>query len=248
MKSSKAKKIKGSTDANAMPVAVEVVPVGYSYTEPTSNDPAERIKYHLSQAHVAANVAMRHIIEAGWELAKQKQFLGYGQWTAWCEQNIQISNDTADRYIQVFRKTVGAQRAQQSIGLEAKLLKKELDAATVGMEEKTVRQAMLELGVIKPTPGHGGAREGAGRKSKGDAEVAAELKAIAKSEPVLWASAKGSLDNLVQLDAKRDVFHRLSGDHLATVSELLADLSKKAADALASRLGAVGTPRPTDND
>lgn len=234
MKSSKAKTIKGSTDA--MPVVAEVVPVGYSYTEPTSNDPAERIKHHLSHARVAANVAMRHIIEAGWELAKQKQFLGYGEWVAWCEHNIQISRQTADKYIDAFRKTVGAQRAQQAIGLEAKLLKKELDAATVGMEEKTVRQAMIEIGVIKPTPGHGGAREGAGRKLKDAAEVAAELKAVAENEAVIWASAKGSLDNLVQLDSKRDMFHRLSGDHLATVANLLADLSKKAADALAQRL------------
>ena len=238
MKSSKAKKIKGSTDANAMPVVAEVVPVGYSYTEPTSNDPAERIKYHLSQAHVAASVAMRHIIEAGWELAKQKRVLGFGQWNAWCQEKLDISRFTADKYIATFHRTVGVERALQSVSLEAKLLKKELDAATVGMEEKTVRQAMIELGVIKAAKSWGGSREGAGRKPKGEAEVAAELKAVAKNEAVIWASAKGALDNLVQLDAKRDMFHRLSGEHLATVSELLADLSKKAADALASRLSA----------
>lgn len=238
MKSSKAKKIKGSTDANTTPVVAEVVPVGYSYTEPTSNDPAERIKYHLSQARVAANVAMRHIIEAGWELAKQKQFLGYGQWVAWCEQNIQISNDTADRYIQVFRKTVGAQRAQQSVGLEAKLLKKELDAATVGMEEKTVRQAMLELGVIKPTPGHGGAREGAGRKPKDEAATVGEkLDEIANNETLLWQALKGALDTLVKMDAEKDIWNRLKDDHLATAVGILADVAKKSSNTMMKRIG-----------
>lgn len=238
MKSSKTKKFKGSTDANATPVVAEVVPVGYSYTEPTSNDPAERIKYHLSQARVAANVAMRHIIEAGWELAKQKQFLGYGQWVAWCEQNIQISRQTADKYIDAFRKTVGAQRAKQSVGLEAKLLKKELDAATVGMEEKTVRQAMLELGVIKPTPGYGGAREGAGRKPKSEeATVGEKLDEIANNETLLWQALKGALDTLVKMDSEKDVWNRLKDDHLATAVGILADVAKKSSNTMMKRIG-----------
>ena len=238
MKSSKAKKSKGSTDANAMPVVAEVVPVGYSYTEPTSNDPAERIKYHLSQARVAANVAMRHIIEAGWELAKQKQFLGYGQWEAWCEQNIQISRQTADKYIDAFRKTVGAQRAQQSIGLEAKLLKKELDAATVGMEEKTVRQAMLELGVIKPTSGHGGAREGAGRKPKSEAEVTAEK---AASEAYIRAelSAEEGRDLVQKLAGwalgADDGFGALSDGELARVVKTLKQVLARAEEIQSAR-------------
>lgn len=236
MKSSKAKKIKGSTDANAMPVVAEIVPVGYSYTEPTSNDPAERIKYHLSQARVAANVAMRHIIEAGWELAKQKQFLGYGQWVAWCEQNIKISRQTADKYIDTFRKTVGAQRAQQSVGLEAKLLKKELDAATVGMEEKTVRQAMLELGVIKPTPGHGGAREGAGRKPKDEAaDEAAALDEIANSPALLIAAIREPIATVYKAWRERDVFARIDMSDLAVVAASLNELATAATSALKAR-------------
>ena len=236
MKSSKAKKSKGSTDANAMPVVAEVVPVGYSYTEPTSNDPAERIKYHLSQARVAANVAMRHIIEAGWELAKQKQFLGYGQWTAWCEQNIEISQKTADKYIDTFRKTVGAQRAQQSIGLEAKLLKKELDAATVGMEEKTVRQAMIEIGVIKPNPDHGGKREGAGRPKKDEAaDISAELDEVANSPALLIAAIREPISTVYKAWRERDVFARIDMEDLALVTASLNELATAATSALKAR-------------
>ena len=176
-------------------ITPEVIPNAWDFEEPVFEDAAERIRFHLSRARVSAVTALKHIIEAGWELAKQKRVLGYGQWRSWCEEKLDISQDSADRYIMAFQRTVGAARAAQSIGLDAKLLKKELDAATSGMEEKTVRQAMIEIGVIKANPAHGGKREGAGRKAK-DADVAAELKAVAKMEPVLWASAKEALDAL----------------------------------------------------
>ena len=52
----------------------------------------------------------------------------------------------------------------------------------------------------------------------------------------MWASAKGALDTLVQLDAKRDVFRRLSNEHLAQVAGILADLAKDAGEMLKQRL------------
>ena len=236
MKSSKVKKSNGSTDAT--PVVAEVVPAVYSYEEQTSNDPAERIKYHLSQAHVAASVAMRHIIEAGWELAKQKRLLGYGQWRAWCEEKLDISHDSADRYIATFQRTVGVERAQQSVSLEAKLLKKELDAATAGMEEKTVRQAMIELGVIKAAKSWGGSREGAGRKAKSESETVAEkLEAIAQNETLLWSALKGALDTLVKMDAEKDIWNRLDDNHLATAVGILAEVAKKSSETMMNRIG-----------
>lgn len=216
-------------------VAPEVVPSMYVPAEPDSIDAAERIRFHIHEAQAHGRCAIAHIIEAGWELAQQKHLMGYGQWSAWCEKKLSVSKDTADRYIAAFRKTVGALRASQRIPLEKKLLKKELEAATVGMEEKTARQAMIEMGIVKPTEGHGGRREGAGRPKK-DADVAAELKAVAKMELVLWASAKGALDALRKLDAEKDFMRRLSDEHLATVSTLLADLAKKAAELLTGRM------------
>lgn len=210
---------------------VEVLP---ALVEPDYADAAERIRFHLSRARVAADVALKHIIEAGWELAKQKQILGYGQWSAWCKEKLCISQDSADRYIATFQKTVGAARAEQSISLDKKLLKKELDAATEGLEEKTVRQAMIEIGVIRRPDGWGGKREDAGRKPK---DVAEELKKVAENETIIWAASKGALDTLVRLDAERDLFHRLTDEHLATVAGLLADLSKKANKSLKGRVG-----------
>ena len=213
----------------------EVLPSMYEVSAPDYTDAAERIRYHIHEATAHGRAALGHIIEAGQELYIQKQRIGYGQWGVWCEKKISVSQRTADKYIATFMKTVGTLRLDQKIPLEKQILKKELEATTVGMEEKTARQAMIEIGVIKPNAGHGGFREGAGRKPK-DADVASELEAVATMEPVLWASSKGALDTLRRLDVEKDFMHRLSDEHLATVSELLAELAKKAGELLANRL------------
>ena len=225
-------------------ITPEVVAPLDNIDEPDYNTPGERIRYHVGMAQHHGRLALAHLILAGWELSKQKQAIGYGGWVEWCDKNLQISRFTADRYIQFYQKTVGDARNAAAIPLAKKPTLKELSAATVGMEQKSATRAMIDLDIIKRPKGWGGEREGAGRKPKGDAEVAAELKAIAKNEAVIWASAKGSLDNLVQLNAKRDVFHRLSDEHLATVSGLLADLAGAAAKALEKRLGAAGDGTP----
>lgn len=219
----------------------EVMPPLGDIEEPDYNTPGDRINYHVGMAQHHGRKALAHLIIAGWELSKQKQAIGYGGWVEWCDKNLQISRITADRYIQFFTRTVGAMRTAAEIPISKKPTVTELSAATVGMEDKSATRAMIDLGIVKRIKNEdgnswGGPGRNQGRKPKGDAEVAAELKAVAENEAVIWASAKGSLDNLVQLDSKRDMFHRLSGDHLATVANLLADLSKMAADALAQRL------------
>ena len=165
----------------ATPTVVEPLPV---FEECQSDNAAERVRFHLSQARVAGRVALAHIIEAGRELAIQKQLLGYGQWAEWCENNLEIAQRTADRYVETFQRTVGAARIEQGVSLDKKILKKELEAATVGMEEKTVRQAMIEIGVIKPAGSWGGARAGAGRKA---ASEPLPQTSAAENAKAIWA-------------------------------------------------------------
>ena len=217
-------------------VEPEVMHDMYAPAEPVSADAAERIRFHIHEAQAHGRCAIAHIIEAGWELALQKQMLGYGQWASWCEQKLSIARPTADRYIAAFQRTVGAFRASQRIPLDKKLLKKELEAATVGMEEKTARQAMIEMGIVKPTAGHGGKREGAGHPKK-DNSVEAQLDEIAKNEMLIWQSLKGALDTLVRLDAESDAWRRLSDDHLSHAVSILADVAKKSSETLMSRMG-----------
>jgi len=227
----------------AKPVEPEVMPSLGEIEKPDYTKPAECINFHLGMAQHHGRVAIAHLIVAGQELAKQKQVLGYGGWNEFCAKELSVDRTTADRYVKFFYKVI-VERRTAGVPFDKRVTNKELAEATVGMEGKSATRAMVDLGIIKRPNGWGGAARGQGRKPKGDAEVAAELKAIAENESVLWAAAKGAIDNLVQLDSGRDVFHRLSDEHLATASGLLADLAGAAAKALEKRLGAAGDGTP----
>ena len=217
----------------AEPVVVEPLPV---FEECKSKDAAERVRFHLSQARVAGRVALAHIIEAGRELALQKQLLGYGQWRAWCNDSLDISHDTADRYIATFQKTVGAARLEQGVALDKKILKKELEAATIGMEEKTVRQAMIEIGVIKSHASWGGKRDGAGRKAKdAAADEAAALDEVANSPALLIAAIREPISTVYKAWRERDVFAKIDMSDLALVTASLQELATAATAALKAR-------------
>ena len=217
----------------AEPVVVEPLPV---FEECRSGDAAERVRFHLDEAKKHGRCAIAHIIEAGRELALQKQLLGYGQWSAWCDQNLDIAQKTADRYIETFQKTIGAARLEQGVALDKKILKKELEAATVGMEEKTVRQAMIEIGVIKPNPAHGGKREGAGRPKKDEAaDISAELDEVANSPALLIAAIREPISTVYKAWRERDVFARIEMSDLALVTASLQDLATAATAALKAR-------------
>lgn len=212
--------------------AVETVEVE---AEIAGGTPAERINTYVREAQRHGRIALEYLVKAGWELLIQKQSIGHGGWLAWCKNNLCISNDTADRYIQFYQRTLGDKRSEARIAITREPTKKELADATAGMEYKTATQAMVDMGIVKRPAAWGGAGRGQGRKPK-DADVASELEAVATMEPVLWASSKGALDTLRRLDVEKDFMHRLSDEHLATVSELLSDLAKKAGELLANRL------------
>ena len=200
--------------------------------------PGQRINFLHRLSVASGKLSIAAGIMAGWELTRAKAKCDHGQWLAWLDANTDISPMTATRYMSVYSMTVGAARAAlpEPVAPDVAPTPAELNEAAANVDAPTLNGLYKQLRILKGNPDHGGRRENAGRKSKDDAAVAAELKAVAEHESVIWASAKGSLDNLVQLDAGRDMFHRLSGDHLATVAGLLADLSKKAAAALEQRL------------
>ena len=217
----------------AEPVVVEPLPV---FEECKSSDAAERVRFHLDEAKKHGRCAIAHIIEAGRELALQKQLLGYGQWATWCDNNLEITQRTADKYIETFQRTVGAARLEQGVGVDKKILKKELEAATVGMEEKTVRQAMIEIGVIKQHSAWGGKRDGAGRKAKDDAaDEAAALDEVANSPALLIAAIREPISTVYKAWRERDVFARIDMSDLAVVTASLNELAAAATAALKAR-------------
>ena len=204
--------------------------------------PGERINFLHRLSVASGKLSIAAGIMAGWELIRAKAKCDHGQWLAWLAANTDITPRTAQNYMSVYSMTVGAARAAlpEPIAQDVTPSPAELNEAAANVDVPTLNGLYKQLKILKGNPDHGGARENAGRKAKGAAEVAAELKAVVENESVIWAAAKGALDTLTRLDSERGVFQRLSGDHLATVAGLLADLSKKAAAALEQRLSSMG--------
>ena len=188
-------------------------------------------------------------ILAGWVLTVARSTCAHGQWIGWLEKNVNFDRRTAtnynvsfgtrtaQNYMSLYAQTLGAARAtaRRPIALSVEPTAEELEAAAHDVDGKALSALYKSTRLVATSENWGGAGRGQGRKAK-NADVAEALKAVAANESVLWASAKGALDTLVQLDVQRDIFHRLSNDHLATVSGILADLADKAAKALEQRL------------
>lgn len=124
---------------------------------------AERVRKHLASSSLFGRLSLAHAITAGWLLYTQKIHTRYGLWQAWCRDELGVSQKTADRYIGLFAATVGAAREKDGIPFENPVGERELEFATYGMEDKSATGAMVELGIVRRNPDHGGAREGAGR-------------------------------------------------------------------------------------
>lgn len=125
--------------------------------------PEDRVRHHLEKARAHGRICLAHLIAAGWELYIVKSRMRHGEWGAWCRDCLRFSKDTADRYIEFFRRTVGAARDADGLPLADCVTQRELDFATADMEDKSATQMMIELGIVRRNPNHGGAREGAGR-------------------------------------------------------------------------------------
>ena len=199
--------------------------------------PGQRINFLHRLSVASGKLSIAAGIMAGWELHRAKANCDHGHWLAWLAANTEISPRTAQNYMTVYSATIGAARAAlpEPISPDVQPSLAELNEAATNVDAPTLNGLYKQLKILKANAEHGGKREGAGRKPKGD-EVAARLDEVAHMEPLLWASAKGALDTLVKLDAEKDFMHRLTDEHLATVSELLAELSKKASELLMERI------------
>ena len=201
--------------------------------------PGQRINFLHKLSVASGKLSICAGIMAGWELSRAKGKCEHGQWLKWLAANTELSPTTASRYMDVYRATLGDARAAlpEPISADVAPTPAELNEAAANVDAPTLNGLYSQLKILKHNDDHGGKREGAGRKPKGEADdVSAQLDAVTKMEPVLWASAKGALDTLVKLDAEKDFMRRLSDEHLATVSELLSGLAKKASKLLVGRV------------
>ena len=195
---------------------------------------AERIRRHLAAADILGRISLAHAVAAGWELACQKAQIGWGGWERWCRQELGFSKDSAERYIGLFRKTVGAAREAIGIADESPLTRDEVEKATAAVDATTATGAMVELGIVRRNPDHGGRREGAGRKPKDPAAEA--VAAAADDDPDLnWAECGGHLKALHDFAVGEDGFGKLADDDLETAVVMLGEIEARAKALLKAR-------------
>ena len=203
-------------------------------------DNAELIRWHLGLSVQMGRMSLAHAIFAGWLLERQKTQLGYGKWESWCKTELGFSKDTADRYIALYKKTVGAARTPAGIGSGQVVGAEELDAATEAVDASTATGAMIELGIIKRAKDCGGDRRKQAAKNgkvvgRPPKNLAKEVEEAAKDPDLSWAEVKDYLNDLREFGIENDGFGNLADDDLETVVVKLAELSRRAGDILAAR-------------
>lgn len=196
---------------------------------------AARINHWHEVAKQSSEMAIAAALNAGLELfkAKLEHPVNFVQWI---ESNCDFGKSTAYRYLSLIQQAISADKLPKIANGSDKMRQDAIAEYAVETDSKSLTELYCDLGIIKKTPSKmGGKREGAGRKRKDD-KVAAELDAIVKSESGNWAVAKSALDSLSRLDAEKDFLRILSTEHLVELTDLLSDLSKKAAKILSRRL------------
>lgn len=150
-----------------MNTETELAPIPAPPAELACMSAAERINLHYRLANDNWKAALEHALLCGWELACQKNRVGWGGWRKWVKENLDFSKDTADRLIGFYEAKIGAERKRIGLALENDISPKEFESACGGTEVKSVTAAMIESGVLKShSDNWGGDRPGAGRPSK----------------------------------------------------------------------------------
>lgn len=196
---------------------------------------AARINHWHEVAKQSSEMAVAAAINAGIELFKAK-IDHPGNFVQWIDSNCTFGKATAYRYLNLVSQAISADELPKLANGSDKERQAAVEEYAAETDSKSLTELYCELGIIKKTPSKmGGKRDGAGRKRK-DEDVGVELDAIAKSESGNWAVAKSALDSLSRLDAEKDFLRILSTEHLVELTDLLSDLSKKAAKILSRRL------------
>ena len=221
------------TESNEKMTALTVMP---KMPVVKGKTPGERINFLHNLSIETGKVSIAAAIYAGWELTKVKQACPFGSWLAWLRSHTILSRPTADRYMGVYAATIGAARAsaEEPIALEVQPSGEELCEASANVEAKSLTGLYSQLKLLKRPEGHGGKREGAGRKPKKE-DVAAKLDEVLESEVATWAIVKAAIDELVRADVEEKL-QRLSDVHLAEMIQELNRIVVAAQDIISLRM------------
>lgn len=201
-----------------------------------SMEAAARINHWHEVAKQSSEMAIAAALNAGLELFKAK-IDHPGTFEKWIEANCNFSRVTAYRYLTLVQQAMSADELPKIANGSDKMRQAAIEEYAAETDSKSLTELYCDLGIIKKTPSKmGGKREGAGRKRKTDADVAAQLEEIAQSEALNWGAVKTALESLFKLQEEKDVWNRLTDKHLAAAVKTLTDLQSAAAEALKARM------------
>lgn len=204
-----------------------------------------------AMARKHASDAVRLALGTGALLLEVKSRLPHGAFLAWLSTSCgSVSQSTAYKYMALAEAAQRECRAiEEDVGSPDRLIVESSDGSTgdggrsdgttgdvMSIDERSLSQLYLDYGIVRRPQKWGGSRPNSGRPPKGSPTVEEELDEIANAEGLLWAQARDAIGTLSRLDGEKDVFRRLDGEHLAAAAGTLADLSRKAGEALKSRL------------
>ena len=220
----------GPAEVTALAVRVEDLPM-------PEGSPAEQANaLHREFLKSAKTTAVR-AVQCGWVLSNVRASCGHGAWQHWVAENLEFAERTAYNYIAAYEKTVGAARAgmRRPVPLSVEPTMEEIESACSHVAEQPMTDLYRATGLVERRAGWGGAGRGQGRKPRDAASAAAELDEIANNPALLYAAAKGPLDELWKLHRKRNLFARLGDEELTQVVGVLQPLYKYAAGILKDR-------------
>jgi hypothetical protein len=195
---------------------------------------AARINHWHTIVKQAGEMAIAAALNAGLELFKAK-IDHPGTFEKWIEANCDFSRRTAYKYLALVQQALSADELPKIANGSDKMRQTAIEDYASRTNAKSLMDLYCDFGIVK-RPDWGGEREGAGRKRKTDADVAAQLEQIAQSETLNWSAVKTALESLFKLQEEKDVWTRLTDEHLAAAVKTLTDLQSAAADALKARM------------
>jgi hypothetical protein len=177
-----------------------------------------------AMARRAATEAVRCALSAGAILLAVRDRLPHGTFLLWISTNCgSVSSRTAQRYMALAE--AAANEAREGVADGA-------PRALIG--DRSLTDLYRDYGIVRKeaSASWGGAREGAGRKTK---NPAAEVAAAAGDPDLNWAEVSGYLRGIREFAVEEDGFGTLADDDLESAVVILTEVAERARALLAAR-------------
>lgn len=190
---------------------------------------AARVTEWDSQAKHHARQAVNMALAAGAVLLAVRDRLPHGTFLLWVSEHCgSVTPRTAQKYMLLAERAAAEFEASGGGGAPKALI-----------GDRSLTDLYRDYGIVgrEASEKWGGAREGAGRKTK---DAATEVAEAAKDPDLNWAEVSGYLKGLHDFGVGEDGFGTLADDDLENLVVMLGEIEARAKALLAARRGKFG--------